>query len=735
MSTNTGRSFVYPVKSLLTGNVLPAAQGDPPPSDRQSNRRRRKRNARGPEAGRVSSPNFRHYPGEDAAAEPSFATTSVPPPSKIDLNPPSTSPTGDNANLSDSDSLSFHTATGSPAPESSPRHLPDFAEATSEVFSSSAANDELYPRSLRPELGTDVNMSDTSIVHLPPPRNTPCSAHSRNTPTSSGNSQHASDLRQQAQSTPQSLHGSFSSSHEDGLGGVGTSFTVDLGEGSAPLPPSASSVSSASDPQDAGRSGRPTSGYSSNDEPLVTFRFEHREDGDGHHVVIGREGKLSRCEDEVRTPTLCILCRVFPPGLDSSFLCVCQPIRTPGSVQGFGVLIAVHEDADGDKLVVRQVSENSTELLGLSPHYLFSLTCFTDVLPDSQAGILWDNIYYLADPDEDSPSEDDSPHVFLLSGWGMPGSGLLGDGDGDPQRRRAWSCWCAAHRPKVAGGVADNGIHDVIILELELEHDLFNPLYPAPPPAQNVDPFLDLSSPGSCESAGSTSASATLVPTTPTPQDSVHVATVSSSIRSPSPSESTLTSLPMSSQTAQANSQSLPGLEGDDNWTPSAEDILESTTNYAKPLLALERIRKLSQLAQSLSATDPVVGTLEAALDGSGGASSAYTRRSRRRKKSGTVGMMDIFAVMSQINEQLGAASDLDTFLKVVVGLIKDLTQFHRVLVYQFDEHWNGKTVAELVDWNRTRDLYRGLHFPASDIPAQVCLGTTINEMWAFGLS
>lgn len=67
---------------------------------------------------------------------------------------------------------------------------------------------------------------------------------------------------------------------------------------------------------------------------------------------------------------------------------------------------------------------------------------------------------------------------------------------------------------------------------------------------------------------------------------------------------------------------------------------------------------------------------------------------------------------MSQVNEQLGAASDLDTFLKSVVGLIKDITQFHRVLVYQFDENWNGQIVTELVDWNHTHDLRRVLHFP-----------------------
>jgi light-regulated signal transduction histidine kinase (bacteriophytochrome) len=82
--------------------------------------------------------------------------------------------------------------------------------------------------------------------------------------------------------------------------------------------------------------------------------------------------------------------------------------------------------------------------------------------------------------------------------------------------------------------------------------------------------------------------------------------------------------------------------------------------------------------------------------------------------------MMDVFAVMAQINEQLGDAPDLPAFLQIVVGVIKDLSQFHRVLVYQFDDVWNGQVVAELVDWSKTRDLYRGLHFPAADIPAQV---------------
>jgi hypothetical protein len=32
--------------------------------------------------------------------------------------------------------------------------------------------------------------------------------------------------------------------------------------------------------------------------PVVTMRFEHQEDEDGHHVLVGRESTLTRCEDE-----------------------------------------------------------------------------------------------------------------------------------------------------------------------------------------------------------------------------------------------------------------------------------------------------------------------------------------------------------------------------------------------------------------------------------------------------
>lgn len=93
------------------------------------------------------------------------------------------------------------------------------------------------------------------------------------------------------------------------------------------------------------------------------------------------------------------------------------------------------------------------------------------------------------------------------------------------------------------------------------------------------------------------------------------------------------------------------------------------------------------------------------------------TRRTALDQDTGST--MQIFSLLSQCSEQLSAQQDLESFLRVVAGLVKDITKFHRVMVYQFDDQWNGQVVTELVDWSRTKDLFQGLFFPATDIPAQ----------------
>ena len=90
------------------------------------------------------------------------------------------------------------------------------------------------------------------------------------------------------------------------------------------------------------------------------------------------------------------------------------------------------------------------------------------------------------------------------------------------------------------------------------------------------------------------------------------------------------------------------------------------------------------------------------------------------RKRKGEAAAMEVFNIMSQVQEQLANATSLDTFLKILVGVVKELTGFHRVMIYQFDQSWNGRVVTELVDPRATKDLYKGLNFPASDIPKQV---------------
>ena len=336
--------------------------------------------------------------------------------------------------------------------------------------------------------------------------------------------------------------------------------------------------------------------------------------------------------------------------------------------------------------------------------------------------MLFDNIQYLSDTSLSAEEQAENLHVFMLNGYGAPGTAPPEDFGRDPENRRMWTCWCAAHRPHMPpidpsaeGGenASDPAFGSIIILEFELERDTFNPLYP-PPSSTSEDGSIGsgVSSPSDASASVSTSNSSgrTLVSgaseggtSVSTPDDST--SSLSAVARAMAGSAGVSTSPALSTVSSQAHN-----VIGEDGWLPSAEDILESTTSRSKPLLALERLRRTRRVGNP--------STPES--QSSGGSSGATRGGFRRRRGTGAVGMMDVFAVMAQINEQLGAAPDLDSFLKVTAGVMKDLTQFHRVLVYQFDEAWNGQVVSELVDWNQTRDLYRGLHFPATDIPAQV---------------
>ncbi len=62
-------------------------------------------------------------------------------------------------------------------------------------------------------------------------------------------------------------------------------------------------------------------------------------------------------------------------------------------------------------------------------------------------------------------------------------------------------------------------------------------------------------------------------------------------------------------------------------------------------------------------------------------------------------------------------ATEPDELYRIAVEEVRRLTGFDRVMVYRFDEEWNGEVVAE--DKSDGLNSFAGLHYPASDIPAQ----------------
>ncbi len=65
----------------------------------------------------------------------------------------------------------------------------------------------------------------------------------------------------------------------------------------------------------------------------------------------------------------------------------------------------------------------------------------------------------------------------------------------------------------------------------------------------------------------------------------------------------------------------------------------------------------------------------------------------------------------------LAATSSVAGLAQALAAQVRNLTGHDRVMVYRFDQDWNGEVIAE----DRREDLepFLGLHYPAGDIPAQ----------------
>lgn len=82
-----------------------------------------------------------------------------------------------------------------------------------------------------------------------------------------------------------------------------------------------------------------------------------------------------------------------------------------------------------------------------------------------------------------------------------------------------------------------------------------------------------------------------------------------------------------------------------------------------------------------------------------------------------TASPIDLLSAVRFAVGRLAAAVTVSEFVAAVAREVRSMTGYNRVMVYRFDAEWNGEVIAE----ERDPDLepFLGLHYPASDIPAQ----------------
>ena len=67
--------------------------------------------------------------------------------------------------------------------------------------------------------------------------------------------------------------------------------------------------------------------------------------------------------------------------------------------------------------------------------------------------------------------------------------------------------------------------------------------------------------------------------------------------------------------------------------------------------------------------------------------------------------------------QAIESSLSLEKFCQAAIKELKNISGFDKVMIYRFDENWNGDVIAEIME--KGMDAYLGLKFPSSDIPKQ----------------
>lgn len=89
----------------------------------------------------------------------------------------------------------------------------------------------------------------------------------------------------------------------------------------------------------------------------------------------------------------------------------------------------------------------------------------------------------------------------------------------------------------------------------------------------------------------------------------------------------------------------------------------------------------------------------------------------QRRSADNTESFLNIYQELKYAMTAVEATNTTEEACSVAINELKRISGFDKIMVYQFDEMWNGDVIAEVKE--EDMDAYLGLKFPASDIPKQ----------------
>ena len=251
-----------PFSCSLSGSVIHSPPTQSPGSDtayaHESHYTRRK----------LSTPNFRDFsPDEDPLSRRSFSSIHAPPRTSY-MN-------------YGSDSMP-----GVDDPGVAARHPPQISDFAAEAFTE-VGSDDILPLPddglTRYDAIIHGRFSQSGIVHLPP-------IHSPSTTVSNPS----------APSTISAPSSRGQTSRNSFMGSDRSAIHTSVGDAEVVKMPSVQEPDATSSERRASEMSVSTGSGESGEGPHIAFRYAHVEDDNGHHLIIGREGKLTKCEDEVR---------------------------------------------------------------------------------------------------------------------------------------------------------------------------------------------------------------------------------------------------------------------------------------------------------------------------------------------------------------------------------------------------------------------------------------------------